>query len=91
MTKDEKRRKEEGWPDRLFEAVGRLATVRRPIKTGIMEIPVGAAIEITNGTTGWNRISIAGQPCDHCGVRIRASRIAWTDLDILPPTEVEGA
>jgi hypothetical protein len=50
------------------------------MQNGFMVIPEGSICTITRKYQGFN---LTSEPCEHCGVRIRISRVHRRDVDLV--------
>lgn len=80
-------RKRAGYPPTLWDLKGRKAKTRRSIATGVMVIPEATLVSFDSGSPAWNKLSITSEACKCCGVKARAFRVSWRDLEILPSDE----
>lgn len=64
--------------DKVF--VGQKVRLKREMKNGRMVIPAGSICTITRKFGGFN---LNNSPCEHCGVRIRITRVPYQDVDLI--------
>ncbi len=58
------------WTEKMVK--GKRARIEQDCYTGTVKIPKGMIVTITHKHRGY---SVQSEPCDHCGVSVRASRV----------------
>ncbi len=58
------------WTER--EVKGKRARIEQDCYTGQFKIPKGMIVKITHKYSGY---SVQSEPCEHCGVSVRANRV----------------
>lgn len=57
---------------------GTRVRTRRPLSTQHLAIPAGTVLTITRKFSGFN---LQTDPCAHCGVAVRITKVPYTDVD----------
>lgn len=71
-----------GWPKRVRDFEGLRARTKRDFSSRIMEVPIGTVVTIDH-TNRARDIHIKTDPCPHCGVAVRMTRLEWSDLELI--------
>lgn len=75
-----------GWPARLADVTGMRVRLNRAVETGAMVIPAGTEGVLRSHGNGWHLLHFEADACTCCGVKPRASRMSWTDFDVVKGT-----
>lgn len=57
--------------------VGMIVETRREMRNGMLIIPAGTKCEVTYARSG---LTLEADPCPHCGVQIRVTRVDSADV-----------
>ncbi len=60
--------------------IGKKVRTTIKLQNGLLVIPPGSICTITRKFGGFNLVS---EPCEHCGVRIRISRVPHIDVELV--------
>jgi len=65
------------WPKLKRDRIGMKAETARDMANGYIKLPAGSLVTVTS----WHcNANIEGDPCPHCGVRVRITRVHERDL-----------
>lgn len=75
-------RNKHGFPQLVRQLAGLPVRLLRPITTGSATYPQGAVATIRQATS-WERLTLYGEPCACCGVRLIIARVSWRDVEVI--------